>query len=378
MNKVILIATTAFGLEKIVKKEVTDLGFKITGVMDGRIEFEATINDIPVTNIWLRCADRVLIKAGEFTALTFDSLFENTKAIDWGAFITEDGRFTVKGKSVKSKLGSIRACQSIVKKAVVEKLKEKYKTEQFKETGPDFTIQISILKDTATLTIDTSGPGLHKRGYRVEFNEAPLKETMASALVLLSFWNKERLLIDPMCGSGTILIEAAMIARNIAPGINRKFVSEQWPVINRNIWKKIRQDALNAVDSNIKLQIIGYDINEKNIQSCLVNARKAGVQEDIIFKKQDIKDLWVDKQYGIVISNPPYGIRISDFKKINDIYIDINKIFKKKKGWSIYILTADEMFPEYFKRTYPDRVRKLYNGRIQVNYYQYYGEKPDK
>lgn len=376
MGKITLIATTTFGLEKVVKLEVEAAGFTIVKVSDGRIEFEATLNDVPKANIWLRCADRVHVKLGEFEALTFDDLFEKTKALAWQDFITIDGKFTVNGKAIKSTLGSVRACQSIVKKAVVEKLKQSYNTEWFAETGPEFPVQISMLKDTALLTIDTSGIGLHKRGYREEAGEAPLKETLAAALVMLSFWNKGRLLIDPMCGSGTILIEAAMIARNIAPGLNRKFASEEWPAIDKKAWSKARLAANKAITTNSKLQIFGYDIDSKSIEACKRNAQNAGVEGDIAFEQKDIKDLWIDKQHGIVISNPPYGKRMADFKDINDIYISFHKTFKKKRGWSIYILTADEMFPKYFKRAQPDRVRKLYNGRIKTNYYQYYGEKP--
>ncbi|MFH1428194.1 MAG: class I SAM-dependent RNA methyltransferase [Candidatus Margulisiibacteriota bacterium] len=380
MNKVTLIATTTFGLEKVVKNEVEALGFTEIKVSDGKVEFAATLEDIPRANLWLRCADRVLLKLGEFEAKTFDELFDQTKALPWENYITKDGKFTVNGKAVKSTLGSIRACQSIVKKAVVEKLKDKYHVEWFEETGPEFTVQVSMLKDIAQLTIDTSGPGLHKRGYREAAVEAPLKETLAAALVLLSFWNKDRLLIDPMCGSGTILIEAAMIARNIAPGLNREFASEKWPVINPEIWKDARAEALHAIkdSQSCPLQIRGYDINPKSIETCKLNAKKAAVDEDIIFEQKDIKDLWIDSQYGVIISNPPYGIRISDFDEMNQIYISIHNTFKKKKGWSVYILTADEMFPKYFKRARPDRVRKLYNGNIKVDYYQYYGDKPDK
>ena len=376
MNNITLIATSTFGLEKVVKIEVQALGFENIKVSEGRIEFEATLEDIPKTNLWIRCADRVLLKMGEFEAFTFEELFEQTKALPWENWITEDGKFTVKGKAVKSTLGRIRACQSIVKKAVVERLKDKYNVEWFEETGPEFTIQISMLKDMALLTIDTSGIGLHKRGYREEAVEAPLKETLASALVLLSFWNKERLLVDPMCGSGTILIEAAMIARNIAPGLKREFASEKWQAIRKKAWTEARRSAQNAIITNFKLQIFGYDINRNSIEACKINARNAGVEKDIVFEQKDIKDLWIDRQYGIVISNPPYGIRMADFKEINEIYISFHKTFKKKKGWSLYILTADDVFPNYFKRAKPDRVRKLYNGRIPANYYQYYGEKP--
>lgn len=376
MSSVTLIATAAFGLEKVVKNEILALGFENIKASDGRVEFEAALEDIPRTNLWLRSADRILLKMGEFEALTFEELFEKTKALPWEDYITEDGEFTVKGKAVKSTLGSIRACQSIVKKAVVERLKEKYNTEWFKETGPQFTIQVSMLKDVALLTIDTSGAGLHKRGYREKTVEAPLKETLAAALVLLSFWNKDRLLIDPMCGSGTILIEAAMIARNMAPGLNRRFASERWPAVGEEAWQEARLFAHNARQSDQRLQIFGYDADKTGIEACKTNARNAGVEEDIVFQQKDVKDLWIDKQYGIVISNPPYGMRMSEFREINEMYVSIHKTFRKKRGWSVYVLTADEKFPDYFKRARPDRVRKLYNGRIQVNYYQYYGERP--
>jgi putative N6-adenine-specific DNA methylase len=376
MNEITLIATAAFGLEKVVKNELVALGYEDIKVSEGKIEFKAALGDIPRANLWLRSADRVLLKMGEFPALTFDELFEKTKALPWENLITKDGKFDVNGKAVKSTLGSIRACQAIVKKAVVERLKEKYRQEWFEETGPEFTIQISMLKDVATLTLDTSGAGLHKRGYREEAGEAPLKETLAAALVMLSFWDADRILVDPMCGSGTILIEAAMIARNIAPGLRRGFASEKWPFIDENDWSEARLDARDAIIPIPKPQIYGYDIDAGSIEVCQSNALIAGVGDVIRFERKDIRELWIDKQYGIVISNPPYGVRMSDFKDINEIYIAINKAFRKKWGWSVYILTADELFPRYFKRAWPDRVRKLYNGNIKVNYYQYYGHRP--
>jgi len=359
MNTITLIATSTFGLEKMVKNEVEALGFQQVKVSEGRIEFEACLEDIPRANLWLRCADRVLLKMGEFKAITFDELFEGTKALPWENWITEDGEFTVNGK-------------------VVERLKEKYHTEWFKETGPRFTIQISMLKDIALLTIDTSGAGLHKRAYREQVGEAPLKETLAAGLVLLSFWDEDRILIDPMCGSGTILIEAAMIARNMAPGIRREFASERWPSIKAGTWQKARFAAREAQKPEGRLQITGYDIDERSIQACQINAQNAGVAGDIVFKQKSLKDVWINEPYGIVISNPPYGIRIAEFREMNEIYISLNKMFRKKSGWSVYILTADEKFPDYFKRSLPDRVRKLYNGRIKANYYQYYGERPPK
>lgn len=376
MNQITLIATLTFGLEAVVKRELHALGFETTHVADGKVEFEATPGDIPRANLWLRSADRILLKMGEFPALTFDELFEQTKALPWEAWITEDGKFTVTGKAVKSTLGSVRACQAIVKKAVVERLKEQYHRDWFAEIGPEFTIQVSMLKDVAVLTIDTSGSGLNKRGYRQKSVEAAIKETLAAALVLLTVYSRDRLLIDPMCGSGTILIEAALIARNIAPGLRRKFASEQWPAIPPEAWQQARLAARQAIDTEGSLQILGYDLDEAAIEASKVNARRAGVGADIVFEQKDVKDLWIDKQYGIVISNPPYGIKMGEFQALNQIYISLNKTFKKKKGWSIYILTADGKFVDYFKRGRPDKVRKLYNGSIEVNYYQYFGERP--
>ncbi|MCB9422241.1 MAG: class I SAM-dependent RNA methyltransferase [Ardenticatenaceae bacterium] len=376
MEQIALIATATFGLETLVKQELNALGFADLRVSEGKVEFDAGLADIPRTNLWLRCADRVLLKMGEFTAVTFDDLFEQTKALPWEDWIARDGRFTVNAKTHKSELKSARSCQSIVKKAVVERLSAAYGIDHFVETGPDFTIQVALHKDMAQLTIDTSGPGLHKRGYRAEAGEAPLKEPLAAALVTLSFWNKERLLIDPMCGSGTILIEAAMMAQNMAPGLNRTFASDEWPIIPAHYWQEARQTAATAVQPIPDLQLQGYDIDPAVIEIARSNAQKAGVADAITFAVKDVKDLWIDQQYGIVVSNPPYGIRLAEYQQINQIYMALNKIFRKKKGWSIYILTADDKFPRYFKRARPDRVRKLYNGTIKVNYYQYYGEKP--
>jgi putative N6-adenine-specific DNA methylase len=376
MTTITLIATTQFGLETLVKRELTALGFKNLKVSNGKVEFEATTGDIPKVNMWLRCAGRVLLKMGEFRTDTFDALFEGTKALPWEAWITKDGKFTVSGKSVKSSLGSIRACQSIAKKAVVERLKAKYHTEWFEESGPEFGVLVSLRNNVATLSIDTSGTGLNKRGYRGQVGQAALRETHAAALVMLSFWDEDRRLIDPMCGSGTILIEAAMIARNIAPGLRRGFAAETWPAIERSAWNRVRKAAQKEVRSDLDLQIFGYDIDQTSILASKQNAKRAGVRGDIHFEQKDVKDLWIDTQYGILISNPPYGLKSGEHQKLNKIYISLNKTFRKKKGWSVYILTADKKFPDYFKRSPPDKVRKLYNGNIEVNYFQYFGERP--
>ena len=353
-----LIATTSSGLEAIVKREVRTLGFEVATVSPGKVEIEATPRDIPKLNLWLRCAGRVQVKMDEFQALTFDELFEKTRALPWENWITRDGKFTINGKSVKSTLGSVRACQSIVKKAVVERLKAAYKTDWFEETGPEFAIQVALRKDIAVLTIDTSGSGLNKRGYRAHAAQASLRETLAAALVKLSFWNQDRLLIDPMCGAGTILIEAAMIARNMAPGLRRGFASEAWPAIDPQVWKTEREQAADAVQPGGGLKIFGYDLAPENVAAAQANAKNAGVAGDIVFVEKDVRDLWIDQQYGILITNPPFGEKMGDFKEINKIYISLNKTFRKKKGWSVYVLTADKKFSDYFKRARPDRVRK--------------------
>lgn len=375
MSSLRLIVLSTFGLEAVIKRELTGFGFKDFVVADGKIEFDAELNDIPRLNIGLRAADRVLIKAGEFPAADFGRLFDGTREIPWENWLTVDAKIEVIGKCVRSQLMSVRSCQSIVKKAVVERLKAKFIAEVLPETGPEYTISVALLKDVAQLTIDTSGDGLHKRGYRRAKGEVPLRENLAAALVLLSFWDKGRLLIDPMCGSGTILIEAAMIARNIAPGINREFASELWPVIEREYWRQARQAAQEAVVREGSLNIFGYDIDAERIKDCLVNAKNAGVAGDIAFAVKDIKDLWIDKPYGMVITNPPYGVKLGSPKELTPVYVSIHHTFRKKKGWSLFILTADKRFPDFFKRALPDRVRKLFNGTIEVNYYQYHGER---
>lgn len=374
--KITLIATAKFGLEMIVKQEVQALGFEEIVVSDGRIEFQATLADIPKANLWLRTADRVLLKIAEFPAHTFDDLFEQTTALPWEAWITQDGRFTVNAKTHKSALKSARSCQSIVKKAVVERLKSAHQIDWFPETGAEFTIQLALVRNQALLTLDTSGVGLHKRGYREEAGEAPLKETFAAGLVQLSFWQPDRLLLDPMCGSGTILIEAALIGRNIAPGLHRDFAAEGWPAIPAEAWAQARADAQAAILPGGNLQLQGSDSDPASIEIAKSNAAKAGVADDIQFEVKDVRKLWIDREFGIVITNPPYGIRLAEYQELNSIYIALNKMFRKKDGWSIYVLTADQKFPDFFKRGRPDRVRKLYNGTIETNFYQYYGRKP--
>ncbi len=375
MAEIELIATATFGLEAVVKKELLALGYEELSVENGKVTFKATEKDIPIANLWLRTADRVLLKMGEFKATSFEELFEKTKALPWEEWITEDGEFTVKGKSVKSKLYSISDCQAIVKKAVVEKLKTKYKTEWFKETGPKFTIEVSLLKDVATLTIDTSGQGLHKRGYRTKTVEAPLKETLAAGLVLLSYWSKDRLLIDPFCGSGTIPIEAAMIGKNIAPGLNRNFAAEEWPRVKKEYWREARRQAWDRMLKDVKLNIIGCDIDEEAIKAARENANNIGLEEDILFIRKNFRNFDFKDKYGVIICNPPYGERIGDREEVFQLYKNMGKIFRKLSTYSIYILTSNENFERLYGKK-ADKKRKLYNGRIKVDYYQYYGPRP--
>jgi len=378
MDKIKLIATSSFGLEAVVKRELQDLGFNEFSGADGKVEFAAELKDIPQINLWLRAADRVLLKLGEFPALDFGVLFDQTRLLPWEEWLTKDAKITVIGKAVRSKLASVRSCQSIVKKAIIERLKEKLTTDSLPETGPEFTIQVALLKDVAQLTLDTTGPGLHKRGYRESTGEAPIRENLAAALVLLSSWDGKSRLVDPMCGSGTILIEAALIARNIAPGLKRTFASEAWPAIEKKAWDDARQAASRAALAGGDLEIFGYDIDPERIKDSRMNARNAGVGEDIVFEEKDIKDLWIDRPLGTVICNPPYGMHLGSLKEMTPIYVSINQTFRKKLGWALYILTADKRFPDFFKRSRPDKVRKLFNGAIEVNYYQYYGSSPAK
>lgn len=371
------IATSTFGLEATIKRELSNLGYKDISVLDGRIHFSGDINTIAVCNTWLRSADRLLLNFGEFFAYTFDELFEKTKALPWEDFLTEDAKFTVVGKSVKSTLFSVSDCQAIVKKAIVERLKLKYKTSWFEETGPEYKVQISFLKDLATLTIDTTGPGLHKRGYRESSVVAPLKETLASALIELSYFKKDRTLLDPMCGSGTIPIEAALMARNIAPGLRRKFVSEDWPQIPKEVWKEVRKNAYSKIDVNCKPEIYGYDIDANAIQIAKHNANLAGVDDCIRFDTKPFKETKIDKEYGIVICNPPYGERIGETDYVEELYNEMGTLLRDHDTWSVYVITSNENFERLYGQR-ADKKRKLFNGMLKTNYYQYIGPRPPR
>lgn len=375
MENIDLIATTTFGLEAVAKRELMNLGYKDLKVENGKVSFKGTEEDIPKANLWLRTADRVLIKLGEFKALTFDELFEKTKALPWDEWLPEDANFLVEGKSINSKLFSISDCQRIAEKAIVEKLKTKYDTNWFEKTGAKYTIEVALLKDIATLTIDTSGPGLHKRGYRERQGSAPIKETLAAAMVLLSFWNKDRVLFDPFCGSGTIPIEAAMIGKNMAPGLDRNFASEEWPRVKKEYWRKARKEAFEAIDNETRLDILGCDIDKRSILIARDNAANLGLEDDIAFFVKDFREAELNNEYGVVITNPPYGERIGEIEEVRQLHKDLGIKFQDLDTWSSYIITADEQFEVDYGKV-ADRKRKLYNGKIKVDYYQYYGPRP--
>ncbi len=384
MGDLKLIATSVFGVEAVVARELRMLGYYDQHTENGRTTFSGDEMAICRTNIRLRSAERVLLKIGEFRAVTFEELFQGTKALPWDEWLPENALFPVEGKSIDSKLSSVPDCQAIVKKAVVEKLKLRYGRERFEESGPKYRIEVAFLKDMATLTIDTSGTGLHKRGYRKLTTDAPLKETLASALISLSRWKSDRVLYDPFCGSGTIPVEAAMMALNIAPGLNRDFVSETWPQfsLSGKLWEKAREEAAAmALDPEAAgLRIHGSDADEEVISMARYHADQAGVGKCIHFQKMDMNKISSRYKYGFIICNPPYGERSSASDSeggIDQLYREIGITFRKLDTWSYNIISPHTRFEVLFGRKADSR-RKLYNGRIMCNYYQYYGPKPPK
>ncbi len=370
-------ATTTFGLEAVVKREINALGFENIAVSDGCVEYDGNFEAIAKSNLWLRCADKVLMVIGKFQAVTFEALFNNTYNLPWDELLPENAKFIITGKSYKSTLSSVPACQSITEKAIIKKLQTKYNVEHFKKDGAEYTIQVSLLKNNVTITINTSGPSLHKRGYRHGQVIAPLKETMAAGLIMLSYWNKNRVLLDPCCGSGTISIEAAMIARNIAPGLSRKFAAEEWDIMDYNIWKAERKKAFEEIDYNFTPQIYGSDINSHAIEIAKVNAENAGVDDCITFEQIPFNKLKLPAHYGVCIANPPYGERMGDINDVERLYRDMGKLFKTDKTWSAYFITSHEGFEKLYGRK-ADKKRKLFNGNVKTDYYQYFGERPPK
>jgi putative N6-adenine-specific DNA methylase len=374
MTEFKLVATSAMGLESLVADEVKALGYKTTSE-NGKIYFQGDELAIAKTNLWLRVADRVRIVAGEFEATTFDDLFEQTKAIPWERFLPVDAEFPVAGKSVKSTLYSVPDCQAIVKKAIVERLKIAYKRVGFfDESGPLFKLEVSILKDKVTLTIDSSGTGLHKRGYRLAQGDAPLKETLAAALVKVSRWNPNRPFVDPFCGSGTIAIEAAMIGQNIAPGYNREFLSEEWPWINKNIWDQVREEAEDLAKYDQPLDISGFDYDPRMIKVAQENAAGAGFMDLIKFQTGDVRDLTLDSLNGVMVGNPPYGERLGEVEEAEEITQELGRIMKNYPSWSVYMLSSLENYEKMYGHR-ATKKRKLFNGFIRTDLYQFWGQR---
>lgn len=369
-----IIVPILFGLEAFAAKEIRRLGYETTSVEDGRVTFRGDYRAVCRINMWLRTGERVLIKIGEFKAVSFEELFDKTYALDWERWIGKNDAFPVKGHCLKSKLASVRDCQAIIKKAAAKKLSSKYGIEWLPEEGSTYQIQFSVLKDKVTLMIDTSGEPLHKRGYRQNSNLAPLRETIAAAMVIMSYWKFEYPLCDPFCGSGTIPIEAAMFKRNIAPGLKRRFLAQDFSQISKKLWEETIEEA-KSLEKDIPLEIYAYDIDPDTVALARENARIAGVENFITTGVKDAAKFFMDKPYGTIICNPPYGERLSDKKQCEELYRKIGKTFSKLDNWSYYILAAHENFEDVFGRR-ADKRRKLYNGMIKCNIYQYFGANP--
>ncbi len=379
MDNYEFIAPCHFGLEAVLKKEIINLGYKITKTEDGKVTFTGDTSAICRANIFLRTTERVLLKAGSFKATTFDELFEGTKAIPWEQFIPENGKFWVaKATSIKSKLFSPSDIQSIMKKAIVERLKSKYNINWFQEDGASFPIRVTIMKDEVTVGIDTSGESLHKRGYRLATVKAPITETLAAALIMLTPWNKDRILIDPFCGSGTFPIEAALIGANIAPGINRSFTAEEWQhIIPKKEWYNAINEAQDLIIHDLDMDIQGYDASNDAIKASMENARNADVDHLIHFQKRPLAQLSHRKKYGFIITNPPYGRRLDEPDGMPQLYKEIGEVYRNLDSWSMYLITAYENAEKYIGRK-ADKNRKIYNGMMKTYFYQYLGTKPPK
>ena len=379
MMKFELIAPCHFGLEAVLKKEIIDLGYDITEVSDGRVTFAGDADAVCRANIGLRTAERVLIKVGSFHAETFEDLFQGTKSLPWQDFIPKNGRFWVKkASSVKSKLFSPSDIQSIMKKAMVEKMKQSYDMDRFPEDGDDYPVRVFLLKDEVTVALDTTGDSLHKRGYRKLESKAPIAENLAAALIMLTPWHADRILVDPFCGSGTIPIEAAMMAAHIAPGMNRHFTAESWThLIDPQNWEDVREEARDEIRTDVEVDIQGYDLDPEMVEIARINARKAGVEHMIHFQTRDIADLSHRKKYGFIITNPPYGERIGEKNELNDLYRTIGDRYKALDSWSMYLITGFEQAEKFIGRK-ADKNRKIYNGMLKTYFYQFMGPRPPK
>lgn len=374
-----LVVPCHFGLEAVTKREIYDLGYEITRVEDGRVTFEGDEEAVCRANVFLRSAERVLLQVGRFHATTFDELFEGIKALPWEDYIPKDGRFWVtKASSIKSKLFSPSDIQSIAKKAMVERLKQSYHLDWFPEDGASYPVRIFLLKDEVMVTIDTSGESLHKRGYRLMTSKAPLTETLAAALIMLTPWKRDRILVDPFCGSGTFPIEAAMMAANIAPGMNRSFTAQKWTnLIPAERWKETVQEAEEMIDKDVQVDIQGYDIDPEVVKAARENAKRAGVDHMIHFQQREVANLRHPKKYGFVITNPPYGERLEEKEDLPKLYEQIGKAFEGLDSWSLYMITSYEDTERYIGRK-ADKNRKIYNGMIKTYFYQFMGPRPPK
>lgn len=374
-----LLVPCHFGLEAVLKREIYDLGYEITKVEDGRVTFEGDEEAICRANIFLRTAERVMIQIGRFKATTFEELFQGIKNLPWEEYIPEDGKFWVKkASSINSKLFSPSDIQSIAKKAMVERMKQNYHKEWFKEDGASYPVRIFLLKDEVTVALDTSGDSLHKRGYRTMTSKAPLTETLAASLIMLTPWRKDRILVDPFCGSGTFPIEAAMIAANIAPGMNRDFTAEEWTnLIDRKLWYECVKEAEDMIDTTVKVDIQGYDIDGDVIKAARENAKRAGVEHMIHFQQRAVADLSHPKKYGFIITNPPYGERLEDKADLPELYTQIGQAYQRLDSWSMFLITSYTETEKYIGRK-ADKNRKIYNGMLKTYFYQFLGPKPPK
>ena len=374
-----LLVPCHFGLEAVLKREIYDLGYEITKVEDGRGTFEGDEEAICRANIFLRTAERVMIQVGRFKATTFEELFQGIKNLPWEEYIPEDGKFWVKkASSINSKLFSPSDIQSIAKKAMVERMKQKYHKEWFKEDGAAYPVRIFLLKDEVTVALDTSGDSLHKRGYRTMTSKAPLTETLAASLIMLTPWRKDRILVDPFCGSGTFPIEAAMIAANVAPGMNRDFTAEEWTnLIDRKLWYECVKEAEDMIDTTVKVDIQGYDIDGDVIKAARENAKRAGVEHMIHFQQRAVADLSHPKKYGFIITNPPYGERLEDKADLPELYTQIGQAYQRLDSWSMFLITSYTDTEKYIGRK-ADKNRKIYNGMLKTYFYQFLGPKPPK
>lgn len=374
-----LIAPCHFGLEAVCKREIYDLGYEITRVEDGRVTFAGDAEAVCRANIFLRTAERVLLQVGKFKATTFDELFEGIKALPWEEYIPENGKFWVtKATSIKSKLFSPSDIQSIVKKAMVERLKQEYHTEWFREDGAAYPVRIFLMKDEVTVTLDTTGDSLHKRGYRTMTSKAPITETLAAALIMLTPWHKDRILVDPFCGSGTFPIEAAMMAANIAPGMNRSFTAEEWTnMIERQLWYDTVEEANEMICTDIHVDIQGYDIDGEIVKAARENAKRAGVEHLIHFQQREVAKLNHPKKYGFIISNPPYGERLEEKANLPKLYGEIGEAYRRLDSWSMFLITSYDKAQNDIGRK-ADKNRKIYNGMLKTYFYQFLGPKPPK